>query len=144
MSLVRRRVLAGGLAALLAAGSGIAVAGGGSSEPGARGNDNPRCPRDAQRLPPDALAGATHAALAHARERFGAKHAPDIRAVAAALGPNAGRGGQVRYECGRRIQRRTVVVDLLYAQFLPSASLSQGTLAVSLIDGRYRVWLILH
>jgi hypothetical protein len=142
MSSVRRRVAVGALAAVVAAGAGIAVAG--SQDDGDPGS-NPRCPREAERLPPDALAGATHAALRDARRMFGRRRTRGMRAVSATLATSAERGPMVRHDCGRSIQRRTVVVDLLYVAELPSASLSQGSLAVSLFpDGEYRVWSILH
>ncbi len=65
--------------------------------------------------------------------------------VRSALAPYAGpRGDEVTVQCGTRVSRRTVVVDLLFPKMLPSASLSQGTVFVSLSGTGYRVWQVAH
>jgi hypothetical protein len=103
------------------------------------------CPRRAARLPGDAVARAALAALAEAPGLYRGTDTRGARLVGAALATNAGtRGEQVRRTCGMRIQRRSVVVDLLFPRMRPSASLSQGTVFVSLIRGRYRVWDVAH
>jgi hypothetical protein len=106
------------------------------------------CPQTARPLPADALAGATRAALRQAPSLYGGPGGIDTRdrrATRAALARVAGaRGRQVRRECGRRIQRRTVVVDLEFPHMLPSASLSQGTVFVARVGRRYRVWEVAH
>ena len=40
------------------------------------------------------------------------------------------------FGCGSRVRNRTVVVDLLFPKMLPSASLSQGVVFVSLFPHR--------
>jgi hypothetical protein len=106
------------------------------------------CPRKALPLPPDALAGATRAALREAPSLYGGTRGIDTRdrrATRAALANVAGtRGSQVRRECGRRVQRRTVVVDLEFPRMLPSASLSQGTLFIARLRRGYQVWHVAY
>jgi hypothetical protein len=107
--------------------------------------DGSGCPQQARPLLPDALAGATRAALREAPRLYGGLDTRDRRATVAALATVAGvRGRQVRRECGRRVQRRTVVVELEFPRMLPSASLSQGTVFVSRVQRRYRVWERAH
>jgi hypothetical protein len=102
------------------------------------------CARGTLPLPPDGIADATEAALASVRPKPGERDTLGARAVKAGLARTMDRGGQIRHTCGRRIQRRTVVVELLYTKQLPSASLSQRALAVSLFADGYRVWMLLH
>jgi hypothetical protein len=103
------------------------------------------CPRSAARLPADAVARAALAALAEAPRLYRGTDTRGARLVGAALATSAGtRGEQVRRTCGMRTQRRSVVVELLFPRMRPSASLSQGTVFVSLIRGRYRVWEVAH
>jgi len=55
-----------------------------------------------------------------------------------------GRGGQVRHECGSRIQRRTVLVTMQETALLPAVSAGQRDVAVSRFRLRWRVWSVLH
>jgi hypothetical protein len=64
--------------------------------------------------------------------------------VRSALAPHAGRGDEASAQCGTRVFRRTVVVDLLFPKMLPSASLSQGTVFVSRSGTGYQVWEVAH
>ena len=102
----------------------------------------PGCPRDALRLPRDAVAKAADAAL-HA-----GGHPPSTVIEASALATSAAagtRGSEVLVQCGTATARRTVVVDLFYPSMLPSASLSQGTVFVSYFPSRgYRIWEVAH
>jgi hypothetical protein len=106
------------------------------------------CPQRARALPPNALAGAVRAALRDAPSLYGGPggiDTRDARATRAALARFAGaRGRQVRRECGQRVQRRTVVVELQFPRMLPSASLSQGTVFIARVGRRYRVWEVAH
>jgi hypothetical protein len=54
------------------------------------------------------------------------------------------RGSEVAKQCGITVQDRTVVVQILLPRMLPSASLSEGVVAVSRFAQGYRVWEILH
>jgi hypothetical protein len=53
-------------------------------------------------------------------------------------------GGNVKHQCGTLVFRRTVVVELLFPQMLPSASLSKGVLFASLFSTGYQVWYVHH
>jgi len=48
------------------------------------------------------------------------------------------------FQCSNLVRRRTVVVDLLFPKMLPSASLSEGVVLVSLFKTGYRVWEVGH
>ena len=48
------------------------------------------------------------------------------------------------FNCSNKVRRRTVVVDLLFPQMLPSESLSKGVVFVSRFPTGYRVWDIAH
>jgi hypothetical protein len=54
------------------------------------------------------------------------------------------RGQEVKRQCGPAAFRRTIVVGLLFPKELPSASLSQGTVFVSLLPTGYGVWEVAH
>ena len=104
-----------------------------------------RCPRLAQPLPADALAGATKAALAQAPALYRGIDTRGVEATRAARSSAAGpRGQQVARECGNVVAERSIVVDLFFPRMLPSASLSQGTVFVDREHGRYRVWQVAH
>ena len=104
---------------------------------------NPECPREARPLPPDAVAAARRIALREA-PRLRGRDARGARVVAAAPATRAERGGAVGHDCGRRVRRRTVVVDLVLPRLLPSASLSQTTFAIAWTGDGARVWSVLH
>jgi hypothetical protein len=154
----RRAVASGARRTLITAGATTAVlvgagfgafqaTGTGSGDTSARPAGS-ACPRKARPLPPDALAGATRAALREAPSLYGGPGGIDTRdrrATRATLARIAGaRGRQVQRQCGRRVQRRTVVVDLEFPRMLPSASLSQGTVFVARVGLRYRIWEVAH
>jgi hypothetical protein len=112
--------------------------------PGSPGGD-PRCPRHARPLPPDAVAQSRAFALRELRRLRGREDARGARVVAAAPATRALRGGPIRHDCGARVQRRTVVVEIHLRGFRRSPSLAQTTFAISVTRrGRYRVWNILH
>jgi hypothetical protein len=48
------------------------------------------------------------------------------------------------FQCSNLVRKRTVVVDLLFPKMLPSASLSEGVVLVSLFKTGYRVWEVGH
>jgi hypothetical protein len=96
------------------------------------------CPKnEPEKLPPDALAGATEAALAYFE---GLEDAEGAYAVAASRG-----GNQMITEgfgCSKLLRSRSVTVNLIFPKMLPSASLSQHTVFVAKFEGDYRVWEI--
>lgn len=48
------------------------------------------------------------------------------------------------FGCSPQVRNRTVVVDLLFPKMLPSASLSEGVVFVSLFPAGYQVWDVAH
>jgi hypothetical protein len=48
------------------------------------------------------------------------------------------------FNCSTQVRNRTVVVDLLFPKMLPSASLSEGVVLVSLFRTGYQVWQVAH
>jgi hypothetical protein len=120
-----------------------------TQEPPASLGIDPRkgtCPKVApEELPPDALAGATEAALAYFEN---VEEAEGQYAVSAERGL---RGGFYRYNCpelspqrAKLLQKRTVVVSLEWPKMFPSASLSQRTVFVAKFESEYRVWWMWH
>jgi hypothetical protein len=121
------------------------------------GIDLRSCPKaEPEELPPDALAGATEAALDHTPSVFGdVKTIEGAYAVAAyrmkgGSGPFGPRPGIVRDMCrerpqyGERLLERSVEVDLIFPKLQPSASLSQHTVFVARFQGNYRVYGVGH
>jgi hypothetical protein len=124
-----------------------AVAAAGGAQAGQTGEHAAaaRCPSGATSLPPNAVATAADAALRAAPRVFKGVDTRGARVLRSALGGAAAeRGQQVKDECGASTQARTVVVDLQFPKMLPSASLSQGTVFVARVKGRYRVWEVAH
>lgn len=108
-------------------------------------SDCPKQARTALPLSAHATKKAARAALAAAPELYKETNVQGATVVwskrATAAGP---RGEQVAFECGRRIQARTVVVELRFPKELPSTSLSEGVVFVSRFKGGYRVWERAH
>lgn len=134
-------LVAGGLASMLVfnpSATRAAVA-----QPGDSQVVSGRCPKDALRLPADAVARAADQARIEAPFLY-PRHGPAV-VVSSAMAPYAGvRGSEVKHQCGAQAFRRTVVVELLFPKELPSASLSQGTVFASLFATGYRVWEVAH
>lgn len=113
----------------------------GSSAPKTSAND---CP-DPLNLPGNGIAQATKRSLKTASRVYDGINTQNAIAMQAARGPAAGvRGRQIRKECGRKVQRRSVVVELFFPKMKESASLSQGTLFVSRFPRGYRIWERAH
>src|ERR671910_845115 len=121
------------------------------------GIDLRSCPKaEPEELPPDALAGATEAALDQLPSVFGdVKTTEGAYALAAyrmkgGSGPFGPRSGIVRDMCrerpqyGERLLERSVEVDLIFPKLQPSASLSQHTVFVARFQGNYRVYGVGH
>ena len=115
------------------------------------------CPKaEPEDLPPNALAGATEAALDQVPSVFGdVKATEGAYAVAAyrmegGSGPFGPRPGIVQDMCRERPQyaerllERSVEVDLIFPKLLPSASLSQHTVFVARFQGEYWVYGVGH
>lgn len=54
------------------------------------------------------------------------------------------RGREAKFECGSRVWRRTVVVDITLRALAPSASLSEKVFFVGRFKHGYRVWQVVH
>jgi hypothetical protein len=101
------------------------------------------CPTDALPLPAEAVARAADQARIQAPALYRG-HGPAV-VTQSDLAPYAdARGSEVRHQCGTQAFHRTVVVELLFPKELPSGSLSQGTVFVSLSATGYRVWEVAH
>jgi hypothetical protein len=110
------------------------------------GIDFMHCPKiEPEQLPPNALAGATNAALAYFE---------DVEDAEGQYAESANRGldGEFfRHNCpelspqhAKLLQERTVTVSLQWPKMFPSASLSQHTVFVAKFEGEYRVWWMRH
>jgi hypothetical protein len=134
-------LLAGGLASTLAFGPSATRAA--AAQPGASQVVLGRCPKDALPLPADAVARA----------------ADQARVQAPFLYPRSGQAvvelawlakfklnvwAAAPFNCSSWVRNRTVVVDLLFPTMLPSASLSEGVVFVSLFRTGYQVWDVAH
>jgi hypothetical protein len=143
-SLLRRRFTTGiMLLAAISGGVGVVAAAPARQAPVGLG----RCPAATPlRLPADGLARAIDAALAQAPRVFEHTDITGIRAVSATIaGHDPGpRAREVRRACGRKVAKRTVIVSLELPALRPSASLSEGIVAVSRFSGGYEVWSRLH
>ena len=104
-----------------------------------------QCPKHALRLPGIGVARAAEQALDEAAHDYQGLDTRHARVQAADRSKFAGaRGQEVRTQCGAKVARRTVVVQLLFPRMLPSASLSQGVVFVSRFPRGYRVWEVAH
>ena len=71
------------------------------------------------------------------------KNRPQVTAAAIASHDTV-RGPQVKFECGSRVQARTVIVYITDRALLPSESASQRVLFVGRTGSGYRVWKRAH
>jgi hypothetical protein len=104
------------------------------------------CPASARGilpLRPDSVAKAARRALVTDKAPPGTKPGTEVMASARSAFAGA-RGGEVKFLCGAKVARRTVVVQLLFPWLLPSASLSQGVVFAGRFHGGYRVWYVAH
>jgi hypothetical protein len=133
---------AGILASALAATLAFGPASTGAAQP-SRAAGPVQCPASANVLPAEAVARAADQARIEAPHLYGARGAAVVTQSNLAAYANA-RGKEVIHQCGARAFHRTVVVGLLFPKELPSASLSQGTVFVSLFATGYRMWEVAH
>lgn len=104
------------------------------------------CPASARGilpLRPDSVAQAARRALGFDKAPPGVKRGTQVMASGRSAFAGA-RGGEVKFLCGAKVARRTVVVQLLFPWLLPSQSLSQGVVFVGRFRGGYRVWYVAH
>jgi hypothetical protein len=128
-----------------------------TTPPTTLGIDLGSCPKaEPEELPPNALAGATEAALDRVPSVFGEVKATEGAYAVAAYrmkggsGPFGPRPGIVRDTCRERPQyagrllERSVEVDLIFPKLQSSASLSQHTVLVARFRGEYWVYGVGH
>jgi len=102
-----------------------------------------QCPTNPLALPSEAVARAADQARIQApalAKGFG----PAVVELSARAAYAGAYGGIVKHLCGKLAFRRSVVVELLFPKMLPSASLSQGVVFVSLFSTGYQVWYVYH
>ena len=136
-------------AAAFAAGASLALAL--AVVPGtaaSKGGNKSACPKQAKAALPlsvHATKKAAQAAQAAAPERYKDLNVKGAMVVWSKVATAAGaRGGEVAFQCGKKIQARTVVVELRFPEELPSASLSEGVVFVSRFKSGYEVWEVAH
>jgi hypothetical protein len=106
------------------------------------------CPQRAQPLPAAALAPASNVAVRSQRDRYEELGTRPLVVRAALAEFDEARGPEARRDCGRRVERRTVVVYLEStspAFRRRNPSLSQAVVFVSRFPGGdYRVWRVVR
>ena len=106
------------------------------------------CPAQAKAALPlsaHATSKAAHTALATAPGLYKELNVKGAKVVWSKVATAAGpRGGEVAFQCGKKIQARTIVVELRFPKELPSTSLSEGVLFVSRFKSGYQVWERVH
>jgi hypothetical protein len=142
-----RRIIAGSVAVglvagLLAAALALGPPSTRAAQP-ARAAAGIHCPTNARVLPADAVARAADTARIESPRLYPGVGAAIVTQSNLAPYANA-RGNEVRQQCASHAFHRTVVVGLLFPQELHSASLSQGTVFVSLFATGFRVWEVAH
>lgn len=99
-----------------------------------------RCPKATPlQLPADAVARASDQARA-----FYIGRGPVVVELAWRAIFRLGVWASTPFQCSNLVRERTVVVDLLFPKMLPSASLSEGVVLVSLFKTGYQVWEVGH
>lgn len=102
-----------------------------------------RCPKDALPLPAEAVARAADQARIQAPALYKG-FGPAVVELAWLAKFKLHVWAAAPFNCSARARARTVVVDLLFPKMLPSASLSEGVVFVSLFRGGYQVWDVAH
>jgi hypothetical protein len=98
-----------------------------------------RCPKDALPLPAEAVARAADQARIQAPALYKG-FGPAVVELAWLAKFKLNVWAAAPFNCSSRVRIRTVVVDLLFPKMLPSASLSEGVVFVSLFRTGYQVW----
>jgi hypothetical protein len=140
-------VLAGGLAGAVAFWpSSTQAAGTHATRPGtAAAVGCCRCPKVTPLpLPADAVDRAADQARIQAPFLYGPKSDPAVVELAWRAIFKLQVWASTPFQCSNLVRQRTVVVDLLFPKMLPSASLSEGVVLVSLFKTGYQVWEVGH
>ena len=145
-----KRIIAASVAAAVIAGGLIAVlAFGPSATRAARPSvvtsavHLGHCPDNAQVLPAEAVARAADQARIEAPHLY-PRRGPAVVELAWLAKFRLNVWVATPFQCSSRVRSRTVVVDLLFPKMLPSASLSEGAVLVSLFPTGYQVWEVAH
>jgi hypothetical protein len=102
-----------------------------------------RCPKAPLPLPADAVDRAADQARIQAPFLY-PKFGPAVVELAWRAVFRLQVWASTPFQCSNLVRKRTVVVDLLFPKMLPSASLSEGVVLVSLFKAGYRVWEVGH
>lgn len=102
-----------------------------------------RCPAGALPLPAEAVARAADQARIEAPALYRG-FGPAVVELAWLAKFKLNVWAAAPFRCSPRARNRTVVVDLLFPKMLPSASLSEGVVFVSLFPAGYQVWDVAH
>jgi hypothetical protein len=102
-----------------------------------------RCPADALPLPAEAVARAADQARIQGPALYKG-FGPAVVELAWLAKFKLTVWAAAPFDCSSRVRNRTVVVDLLFPKMLPSASLSEGVVFVSLFPTGYQVWEAAH
>ena len=102
-----------------------------------------QCPKDALPLPAEAVARAADQARIQAPALYKG-FGPAVVELAWLAKFKLNVWAAAPFNCSPRVRNRTVVVDLLFPKMLPSASLSEGVVFVSLFRTGYQVWDVAH
>jgi hypothetical protein len=98
-----------------------------------------RCPKDALPLPAEAVARAADQARIQAPALYKG-FGPAVVELAWRAKFKLTVWAAAPFHCNSRTRNRTVIVDLLFPKMLPSASLSEGVVFVSLFRTGYQIW----
>jgi hypothetical protein len=101
------------------------------------------CPREIHALPAGAVARAADQARIQAPYLYRG-FGPAVVELAWLAKFRLNVWAATPFNCSNQVRQRTVVVDLLFPKMLPSASLSEGAVLVSLFNTGYRVWKVAH
>lgn len=102
-----------------------------------------KCPKDALPLPAEAVARAADQARIQAPTLYKG-FGPAVVELAWLAKFKLNVWAAAPFNCNSQVRNRTVVVDLFFPKMLPSASLSEGVVFVSLFRTGYQVWDVAH
>lgn|SRR5487761_340201 len=102
-----------------------------------------RCPANTAPLPAEAIARAADQAQIEAPALY-KNRGPAVVELAWRAVFRLNVWAAAPFRCSSLVRNQTVVVDLLFPKMLPSASLSEGVVFVSLFPTGYQVWDVAH
>lgn len=102
-----------------------------------------RCPQDALPLTAESVARAADQARIQAPALYRGR-GPAVVELAWRAVFRLNVWAASPFHCNSQARNRTVVIDLLFPKMLPSASLSEGVVFLSLFPTGYQVWDVAH